>query len=90
MVVIKYIEILDIIFEILWDYNLLDMLVRTLKFISIGFDNKIKGNVNIEDKIVFNFLFVFNRENVLKLLIFVKSQILKEMNEKINEFDFKF
>lgn len=32
---------------------------------------------------------VFNRENVLKLLTFVKSQISKEMNEKINEFGFK-
>lgn len=89
MVVTKPTEIPETTSETPWDYNSLDMLARTLKSISSGSDNKTKGNANTEDETMSNSSSVFNRENVLKLLTFVKSQISKEMNEKINEFDFK-
>lgn len=87
-VVTKPTEIPQTTSETPWDPNSLDMLARTLKSISIGPDNNTKGNANTEDK-TSNSSSVFNRENVLKLLTFVKSQISKEMNEKINEFGFK-
>lgn len=89
MVVTKHTEIPETTSETPWDHNSLDMLARTLKSISIGSDNQTKGNANTEDKTASNSSSVFNRDNVLKLLTFVKSQISKEMNEKINEFEFK-
>lgn len=88
IVVTKPTEILETTSEIPWDHNSLDMLARTLKSISSGSDFKPEENSNTENE-TSNSSSVFNKENVLKLLTFVKDQISKEMNEKINEIDFK-
>nr|XP_022320638.1 myosin-11-like [Crassostrea virginica]XP_022320646.1 myosin-11-like [Crassostrea virginica] len=89
MVVSKPTKVLETSSESPWDSRALDMLARTLKTVSLVSNDTIPENVTSDEKGTLTSSFDHHEESLMKLLTFVKSQVSKEVNERLSEIDFK-
>ena len=89
MVVSKPTKVLETSSQGPWESRALDMLARTLKTVSLVSNDTIPENVTSDEKGTLTSSFDHHEESLMKLLTFMKSQVSKEVNERLSEIDFK-
>ena len=89
MIVSKPTKVMETSSESPWDSRALDMLARTLKTVSLVSNDTIPANVTSDEEGTSTSSFDHHEESLIKLLTFVKSQVSKEVNERLSEIDFK-
>ena len=89
MVVSKPTKVFETSSESPWDSRALDMLARTLKTVSLVSNDTIPANVTSDEEGTSTSSFDHHEESLIKLLTFVKSQVSKEVNERLSEIDIK-